>query len=363
MTSLRKTAFVAGLLYLITYLAIPTIALYGPVLSDPDFIVSSGNDTGVLWGAVLELIVAFAIVGTGVVLFPVLRRQNEGVALGFVTSRLFEAGVITVGILSLLSIVTLQQEVGATAGADAGSLVITGQSLVATHDWSFLIGQTLLPGINALLLGSLFYKSRLVPRVIPLMGLIGGPLLISSAIGQVVGINEQYSAWSAIAVLPIFLWELLLGLWLVFKGFKTAPVIEAESRERRPRRHSAPPDGKGPGAAPGLSPASTNARNRSTHSSRTRRRRDMSKTHASVDESAADRAQIRSPLHDSSSAAPGSCTGRPTGSRGGRFGLSRPEAGSKFGMLRLTTADDGRASRGSRSSATTRTAPTSSPWP
>ena len=232
MTSLRKTAFVAGLLYLITYLAIPTIALYGPVLSDPAFIVSSDNSTGVLWGAVLELIVAFAIVGTGVVLFPVLRRQNEGVALGFVTSRLFEAGVITVGILSLLSIVTLQHEVGATAGADAGSLVIVGQSLVATHDWSFLIGQTLLPGINALLLGSLFYKSRLVPRVIPLMGLIGGPLLISSAIGQVIGINEQYSAWSAIAVLPIFLWELLLGLWLVFKGFRTVPVIAPDSREQ-----------------------------------------------------------------------------------------------------------------------------------
>ena len=232
MTSLRKTAFVAGLLYLITYLAIPTLALYGPALSDPNFIVSSGSDTGVLWGAVLELIVAFAIVGTGVVLFPVLRRQNEGVALGFVTSRLFEAGVITVGILSLLSIVTLQHEVGATAGADAGSLVIVGQSLVATHDWSFLIGQTLLPGINALLLGSLFYKSRLVPRVIPLMGLIGGPLLISSAIGQVIGINEQYSAWSAIAVLPIFLWELLLGLWLVFKGFRTVPVIAPDSREQ-----------------------------------------------------------------------------------------------------------------------------------
>jgi hypothetical protein len=230
MTSLRKTAFVAGLLYLITYLAIPTIALYGPVLSDPAFIVSSGSDTGVLWGAVLELIVAFAIVGTGVALFPVLRRENEGVALGFVTSRLFEAGVITVGILSLLSIVTLQQEVGATA--DAGSLVIVGQSLVATHDWSFLIGQTLLPGVNALLLGSLFYRSRLVPRVIPLMGLIGGPLLISSAIGQVIGINEQYSAWSAIAVLPIFLWELLLGLWLVFKGFRTVPVIAPEGREQ-----------------------------------------------------------------------------------------------------------------------------------
>ncbi len=232
MTSLRKTAFVAGLLYLITYLAIPTIALYSPVLSDPAFITSSGSATGVLWGTVLELIVAFAIVGTGVVLFPVLRRQNEAVALGFVTSRLFEAGVITVGILSLLSIVTLQRDVVSTSGADAGTLVIVGQSLVGAHDWSFLIGQTLLPGINALLLGTLFYRSRLVPRVIPLMGLVGGPLLISSAIGQVIGINEQYSAWSAIAVLPIFLWELLLGLWLVFKGFRTVPPTKVDGREQ-----------------------------------------------------------------------------------------------------------------------------------
>jgi hypothetical protein len=230
MTADRKLAFVAGLLYLITYLAIPTLALYGPALSEPTFILGASGDTAVLWGAVLELIVAFAIVGTGVALFPVLRRQNEALALGFVTARLFEAGVITVGILSLLSIVTLQQEVGSTAGAAADSLVITGRSLVATHDWSFLIGQTLLPGINALLLGTLFYRSRLVPRVIPLLGLIGGPLLIASALGQVIGINEQYSAWSAIAVLPIFLWELLLGLWLVSKGFRSTPITAADSQ-------------------------------------------------------------------------------------------------------------------------------------
>jgi hypothetical protein len=229
MTSLRKTAFVAGLLYLITYLAIPTVALYGPVLSDPNFVLSSGSHTGVLWGAVLELIVAFANVGTGVVLFTVLKRQNEAVALGFVTSRLFEAGIIVVGIISLLSIVTLRQDVGALAGADAPSLLLAGRSLVAIHDWTFLIGQTLLPGINALLLGSLMYRSRLVPRVIPLMGLIGGPLMISSAIGQVLGINEQVSPWSVIALIPIFLWELTLGLWLVFKGFRPSAPLMAEA--------------------------------------------------------------------------------------------------------------------------------------
>ena len=231
MTSLRKTALAAGLLYLITYLAIPTLALYGPLLSDPAYILGgSGNDSSVLWGAVLELIVAFAIVGTGVVLFPVMKRQNEGIALGFVAARIFEAGVIVVGIISLLSIVTLRQDVGAVGGVDSATLVIAGQSLVAIHDWTFLIGQTLLPGINALLLGSLMYRSRLVPRVIPLLGLIGGPLLISSALGQVLGVNEQYSAWSAIAVLPIFLWELFLGLWLTFKGFKESPVLAPENR-------------------------------------------------------------------------------------------------------------------------------------
>jgi hypothetical protein len=251
MDSMRQTALVAGLLYLITYLAIPTVALYGPVLSDPNFVLTSGRHTGVLWGAVLELIVAFANVGTGVVLFTVLKRQSEAVALGFVTSRLFEAAVIVVGIISLLTIVTLQ-DVGATAGADSTSLVIAGQSLVAIHDWTFLIGQTLLPGINALLLGSLMYRSGLVPRVIPLLGLIGGPLMISSAIGQVLGINEQYSVWSAIALLPIFSWELLLGLWMTFKGFKrSAPLMVAAAAA------SGSPDGSatGPRSAIGTAAA------------------------------------------------------------------------------------------------------------
>ena len=226
MTALRATAFVAGLLYLITYLALPTVALYAPVLGDPGFITGSVSETGVLWGAALELLVVLAIAGTGVVLFPVLRRQNEGVALGFVASRLFESGVIAVGIISLLSIVTLRQDLGPVVGAEADALAITGRSLVAAHDWSFLIGQGLLPGINALLLGSLFYQSRLVPRLIPLMGLVGGPLLIAANIGRLVGINDQYSVFSVIAVAPIFLWEASLGLWLVFKGFrKDAPIM------------------------------------------------------------------------------------------------------------------------------------------
>jgi hypothetical protein len=231
MDGMRKTALAAGLLYLLTFVSIPRLALYGPVLSDPNFVLGSGPTPGVLWAAVLELIVAFAGIGTALALFPVVKRQQEGVALGFVTTRVVEAGLIIVGIISLLSIVTLRQDVG-TAGADAASLVTTSRSLVATQNWTFLFGQTLMPSLNAFLLGSLLYRSRLVPRIIPTLGLIGGPLMLSSVIGQVLGINEQISVWSAIALLPIFVWELSLGLWLVFKGFRPSPVLARESREQ-----------------------------------------------------------------------------------------------------------------------------------
>jgi uncharacterized protein DUF4386 len=227
MTSTRKTALAGGLLYLITFIAILRLVLYGPVLSDPSFIVSSASDTAALWAGVVETIVALACIGTAVALFPVVKRQNEAFALGFVATRILEAGIIVVGIISLLSIVTLRQTLGAATGAEAATLVTIGQSLVVIQNWTFLFGQTLVPGVNALLLGYLMYRSGLVPRVIPALGLIGGPLMISSVLGQIIGINEQYSVWSGIALIPIFVWELSLGLYLTFKGFKPVPIVAA----------------------------------------------------------------------------------------------------------------------------------------
>lgn len=225
MTSLRKTALVAGGFYLITIIAsIPALALYGPVLNNPDYIVSSGADTRVLWGGFLEVITALACIGTAVALFPVVKRQNEGVALGFVAARVLEADVIVVGIVSLLSVVTLRQNLAGAAGTDAASLVTTGKALVAIHDWTFLLGPGLMPGVNALLLGYLMYRSRLVPRVIPVLGLIGAPLLLASATATMLGIYPQVSVWSAIATIPIFAWEPSLGVWLVVKGFKPSAI-------------------------------------------------------------------------------------------------------------------------------------------
>jgi hypothetical protein len=218
--SSRKFALMAGVFYLLTFVSIPTLTLYSSV-HDPNYIIGLGPDTGIIAGCILEIIVALAGIGTAVALFPVVKRQNEGIALGFVGSRTLEGCTIFVGVVSLLSVVSLRQ-----AGAGSGAL-ITAHGLVAFYDRTFLLGQSFMPAINALLLGYLLYRSRLVPRVLPMLGLIGAPLLIASDIAVVFGVIGRISAWSAIAALPIALWEFSLGVWLIFKGFNSS-VISSE---------------------------------------------------------------------------------------------------------------------------------------
>ncbi len=169
----RKTSLAAGVLYLLTFVSIPTLALYGSV-KGANYILGAGPDTGALVGALLEIIVALAGIGTAVALFPVVKRQNEGVALGFVASRTLEAAGIFASVACLLTVVTLRQE-----GAGASALV-TSHALVALYDRLFLITQSFIPAVNALLLGYLLYQSRLVPRALPLLGLIGAPLLVAA---------------------------------------------------------------------------------------------------------------------------------------------------------------------------------------
>jgi hypothetical protein len=205
MSSMRKTALVAGVFYLITFISIPTLALYGPVKNHRDWILSSGGHTAVLVGGFLEVIVALAGIGTAVTLYP-------------------EAAMIFTGVVSLLSLVTLRQDLGGTAGANAAALVTTAASHVAIYKWTFLLSQTLMPGINALLLGSLMYRSRLVPRVIPLMGLIGGPLLIIAVFATLLGQHSSLSGLAGLPVIPVAAWEFSLGVWLVVKGFRPSPI-------------------------------------------------------------------------------------------------------------------------------------------
>jgi Domain of unknown function (DUF4386) len=224
MTSTRKTALIAGILYLITFISIPTLALYGPVKNHPDWILGPGGHTAVLVGGFLEVIVALAGIGTAVTLYPVVKRQNESLALGFAAARVLEASMIFAGVVSLLSLVTLRQHLGAAGGANTAALVTTAASHAAVYNWTFLLGQSLMPGINALLLGSLMYKSRLVPRIIPVIGLIGAPLLITAVFATLLGGSMPPPSWTVLAAVPVAAWEFSLGVWLVVKGFKPSPI-------------------------------------------------------------------------------------------------------------------------------------------
>jgi hypothetical protein len=225
----QTIARVAGVFFLITIIpAIPARVLYDPVLNDPRYILGAGADTRVFLGAFLELILVIGIIGTAVTLFPIVKRQNEGVALGYVAARVIESAIIIVGILSVLSVVTLRPDLAGAAGADAASLVTAGKSLVAIQDWTFLLGPGLMPGVNGVLLGYLMYRSGLVPRALAMLGLIGGPLLFASATATLFGLFEQVSGWSAPAVILVAAWELGLAIYLIVKGFKPSPILARE---------------------------------------------------------------------------------------------------------------------------------------
>jgi len=213
----RKISLAADILYLITFVSIPTLALYGSVRG-PNYIVGPGPDTSVILGAFLEMVVALAGIGTAVTLYPVVKRQGEARALGFVGSRVLEAATIYVGIVSLMSVVTLRQ-----AGAGAGALA-TGQGLVAQYYWAFFFAQSVIPAVNAVLLGSLLYQSRLVPRVLPVLGFIGAALLVAAWTATLFGLLGPVTPASALAAIPIALWEFSLGVYLVVKGFKPSPI-------------------------------------------------------------------------------------------------------------------------------------------
>lgn len=217
----RRTARAAGLLYLLTFAAsFPALALLGPVL-EPGYVLGPGQDVRVTTGALLDLVNAGAAIGTAVVLLPVMRRYGEALALGFVAARTMEAAIIAIGVVDVLAVVTMRGEVA--PGADATALTTTASALVTARDWTFLLGPGLVPGINALLLGILMYRSGLVPRAIPVIGLVGAPLHLLSVLATAYGLNTQLSVVSAVAVLPIVAWELSLGLWLTFRGFR--PVV------------------------------------------------------------------------------------------------------------------------------------------
>lgn len=218
MSSLRKISLVAGMLYLLTFVSIPTLSLYSSI-HDTNYIYGHDSDTPIIIGTILEIIVALTGIGTAVALYPVLKKQNEGVALGLVGSRVLEASTIFAGVVFILTNVTLRQ-----TEVSSDALVIS-QTLVTMYNRMFLIGQSLMPGVNDLLLGFLLYKSRLVPRSLSLIGLFGGVLLITGDIFVMFDILGQRDPSTSLFAVPVALFEFSLGVYLIVKGFKpSAPI-------------------------------------------------------------------------------------------------------------------------------------------
>jgi hypothetical protein len=230
MTSFRKTALVGGILYLVTFLgSIPAAILVAPAI-DPGYVAGAGSDQQVNLGLVLELVNVFGCIGCAVALFSVIRREHEGLAVGYLATRTFEAVTITVGVLSLLALTTLRHD--AAASGDAASLAPVAGALVAVRQWAMTLGPNM-AGFNALMLGTALYRARLVPRAIPALGIIGAPIIIAYVIGTILGVTGPGTLFQGIAVFPFFTWELLIGLWMTFKGFNEHSRLGLAARARQ----------------------------------------------------------------------------------------------------------------------------------
>ena len=228
----QKRARIFGVLYLVTFVAsVSALALYETVLRHPvSYIAGGGHDKQVLFGVLLELVLIIANIGTAVVIFPVVRRQNEELALGYVTARIVESTFILVGVVAMVGIITLHQQV---AGAAEGTVAYT---LAAIKDWTFLLGPGWVVGWgNGLILGYLMYRSELVPRRVAWLGMVGGPLIIASGTAVMFGVDHPGGSLQGLATIPEFLWELFLGVYCTFKGFRpSSPILQADAREGRP---------------------------------------------------------------------------------------------------------------------------------
>jgi hypothetical protein len=221
----QRTARIFGVLFIVTFLtSIPAVLLFQPVLDDPaGYIAGDGKDSQIYLGAFLEFLLILANVGTAVVLYPIVRRQSETLAIGYVAARIIECVFLATGIIFVLGVVSLRHD-----SPDAADLAV---SLAALKDWSFLLGPGfVVPFGNGLILGYLMYASGLVPRRMTWLGLIGGPLLLIGQIGVLFDWWESTSA-ASLLVAPEFLWELSLGIYAAVWGFRvTAPILAARER-------------------------------------------------------------------------------------------------------------------------------------
>lgn len=221
----RKISLTAGILYLLTFVSIPSLAYFYVPVKKAGYILGSGSDTHTIIGGFLEVIVALTGIATAVVLFSVLKKQNETAALGLVAARILESATIFVGVACLLTVATLHKE-----GVGAASLPVS-HAFVSLYERLFLISQSFMPAICDLLLGFLLYKSRLVPRGLSMIGIIGGPVLLVGYFASLFGVVEQHAPLAGLSAIFVAVFEFSLGVWLIVKGFNPTAIALLESKK------------------------------------------------------------------------------------------------------------------------------------
>lgn len=236
MNSNKKAAKIVGVLFILAAVtAVIGLILYNPILKGPDYLITGYEHANqVVLGALMELILVASAIGTSTTMFPILRKYNETIALWHVCFRFLEAVIITVGVISVLSLLTLSREFAA-GGVDIASFQASGTVLKAIHDWTFLLGPNFMLGINTMMYSYIFYKSKLVPRFIPLLGITGATLVFIAALLEMFGIIQQASAWGGILALPVAANEMILAVWLIVKGFNE-PALSSMSVKMKPSK-------------------------------------------------------------------------------------------------------------------------------
>ena len=242
MNTNKKAAKIVGVFFLLAAVtAIVGLKLYDPILKGPDYLITgSENANKVVLGALMELILVVSAVGTATTMFPILRKYNETIALWHVCFRFLEAIIITVGVISVLSLLTLSREFVAAGAPDTSSFQASGIVLKAIHDWTFMLGPLFMLGINTMMYSYIFYKSKLVPRFIPILGMTGATCVFICALLVMFGVIQQVSVWGGILALPVAANEMILAVWLIVKGFNESALVSMVQKNKATRNLSTP---------------------------------------------------------------------------------------------------------------------------
>ncbi|MFZ3591267.1 DUF4386 domain-containing protein [Bacillus sp. DJP31] len=231
----QKAAKIVGVLFILAFVtAVAGLTLYDPILNGPDYLIKGSiHANQVILGALMELILVVSVIGTATTMFPILRKYNETIALWHVCFRFLEAIIITVGVISVLSLLTLSREFVAAGATDAASFQASSIVLKAVHDWTFMLGPLFMLGINTMMYSYIFYKSKLVPRFISILGMTGATLVFICSLLVMFGVIQQVSAWGAILALPVAANEMILAVWLIVKGFNESAFASFSSKNER----------------------------------------------------------------------------------------------------------------------------------